>query len=470
MDLTSLTVKEAHQALKNKKTSSKELTKAYLERIKRIDSKIDSYLTLTTENALKQAEQADRVIAERGPITPLTGIPVSIKDVIITKDIKTTCGSKVLQNFVPPYNATVYEKLLDSHTVTLGKTNMDEFAMGSSTENSAYKTTKNPWNLKKVPGGSSGGSAASVAANLAVYSLGSDTGGSVRQPASLCGVVGLKPTYGRVSRYGLVAMASSLDQIGPFTKTVEDSAIVLNEIAGHDPKDSNCIAKEVPNYEQQIKKGVKGLKVGVPMEYFGEGVDKKVAEMVKSAIKKLESLGAKIEEVSLTSGQDAIAVYYLIMPSEVSSNMARFDGIRYGFGRDNFGDEVKRRIMLGTYALSSGYYDAYYLRAAKVRTLLINEFKNAFSKVDVIAGPTSPTVAFGIGERTEDPLQMYLADILTVPQNLAGLPAVSVPCGFIDGLPVGLQITGNHWDEGKVLQTAYAFEQATGWHKMKPKL
>lgn len=470
MDLPSLTLKQAHEALKNKKTSSKELTTAILNRIDKIERKIDSYITITPDLALKQAQKVDNLIASNQEISMLAGVPVAIKDVIVTKGIKTTCASKVLENFVPPYNATVYEKLFENLCVTLGKVNNDEFAMGASTENSAFKVTKNPWNLKKVPGGTSGGSAASVAADLTIYSIGSDTGGSIRQPAGFCGVVGLKPTYGRVSRYGLVAMASSLDQIGPITKTVEDAALVLNTLAGFDPKDSNCVNKEVPDYSKFIKGSIKGLKLGIPKEYLGGGVGKEVAAVVKDAVKKLEDLGARIEEISLPTGKDAVAVYYLIMPSEVSANMARYDGIRYGLSRDKFGDEVKRRIMLGTYALSSGYYDAFYLKAAKVRTLIIEEFKKAFHKVDVIVGPTSPTTAFEIGEKVNDPLQMYLADVFTVQQNLAGLPAISVPCGFVNGLPVGLQITGNHWDEGKILNVAYAYEQATPWHKRKPKL
>ena len=469
MDLPSLTIKEAYDAIKSRKISSKELTTAVLERIGKIEPKVDSYITLTKDLALRQAEAADEIISTGQELSPLTGVPLAVKDVIVTKDIRTTCASKILENFVPPYNASVYERLIDSKCVTLGKTNMDEFAMGASTENSAYKSTRNPWNLKKVPGGSSGGSAAAVSADLAIFALGSDTGGSVRQPAALCGVVGLKPTYGRVSRYGLVAMASSLDQIGPITKTVEDSALVFNEIAGYDPKDSNCVKKEVPDYQKLLGRDIKGLKVGVPKEYFEEGVDKRVAKVVKKATKKLEELGAKIEELSLPTGKDAIAVYYLVMPSEVSANMARYDGIRYGSNREKFGSEVKRRIMLGTYALSSGYYDAYYLKAAKVRTLIIGEFKKAFEKVDAIVGPTSPTVAFDIGEKADDPLQMYLADIFTVQQNLTGLPAISLPCGFVEGLPVGLQITGRHWDEGTILRVAHAYEQATLWHKQKPK-
>ena len=470
MELTDLTIKEASAAIHNKKISSVELTESTLNRISKNEHKIDSYITLTPELALAQAKKVDSLTDSGQKLSPLAGIPASIKDVIVTKGIKTTCASKVLENFIPPYDATVYERLLSNHLVLVGKANNDEFAMGASTENSAYKTTKNPWNLKKVPGGTSGGSAASVTAGLATYSIGSDTGGSIRQPASFCGAVGLKPTYGRVSRYGLVAMASSLDQIGPITKTVEDSALVLNEISGYDPKDSNCVNKEVPDFTKFLKKDIKGTRVGVPREYFGEGLEKNVAETVKSALQKIEDLGAIIEEISLPTGKDAVAVYYMIMPSEVSANMARFDGIRFGTGREKFGEEVKRRIMLGTYALSSGYYDAYYLKAARVRTLIIQEFKKAFEKVDVIIGPTAPTIAFDIGEKVDDPLQMYLSDIYTVQQNLAGLPAVSIPCGFSDNLPVGLQITGNHWEEEKILNVAHVYEQSTQWHKQKPKI
>jgi len=470
MDLPSLTIKEAREALKNKKISSKELTTAILNRISNIEPKLDSYITITSELALEQAKKADEIISTGQEVSPLIGIPVAIKDVFVTKGIRTTCASKVLENFIPPYDSTVYEKLLDARCVTLGKTNMDEFAMGGSTENSAFKITKNPWNVKKVPGGSSGGSAAAVAADMSVYSVGSDTGGSIRQPAAFCGIVGLKPTYGRISRYGLVAMASSLDHPGPITKTVEDTAIVLKEIAGFDLKDSNCIDRQVPDYPTLLDGQIKGLKVGVPKEFFGHGVDAKVAETVKAAIKKLEDSGTEIVEISLPRSTDAVAVYYLIVPSEVSANMARYDGIRYGFGRDKFGEEVKRRIMLGTYALSSGYYDAYYLKAAKVRTLIIEEFKKAFEKVDVIVGPTSPTTAFGIGEKADDPLQMYLEDVLTCPQDLAGVPAISVPCGFVEELPVGLQITGKHWDEATILKVAHAYEQATDWRKQKPQI
>jgi len=372
---------------------------------------------------------------------------------------KSTSSSRILENYIAPYDATVIMRLKERGAVILGKTNLDEFAMGASTENSAYKLTKNPWNLDRVPGGSSGGSAVSVAADMVFYSLGSDTGGSIRQPASFCGVVGLKPTYGRVSRYGLIAMASSLDQIGPITKTVEDAILVLHTIAGHDRYDATSVEKAVPDYTKFLTGDVKNVKIGVPKEFFGEGVEIYVRDTVEKAIKRLGQLGAKVTEISLPRLKEAIAVYYLLMPSEVSANLARFDGIRFGKAREEFGPEVKRRIMLGTYALSSGYYDAYYLKAAKVRTLIYKEFEEAFKKVDVIVGPTSPVLPFKIGERVDDPLQMYLADILTVPVNLAGLPGISIPCGLVSGLPVGLQIIANHWQEAKIFNVAYAYEQ-----------
>ena len=465
-----LTLKNFHENLKTKKVSSIELTEEILSRIRKFESKIDAFITIDSDLALDQARKADRLISENQEISTLHGIPMSIKDIIVTEDIKTTCASKVLEDFKPPYNATIVNKLLDKRVVVVGKTNMDEFGMGSSTENSAFKVTKNPWNLNKVPGGSSGGSAAAVSAGLSTYSLGSDTGGSIRQPASFCGVVGMKPTYGRVSRYGLIAMASSLDQIGSITRTVEDAAVILRNISGYDPKDSNCVNRKVPDFTQSLTKEIKGLKVGIIKESFSEGVDTKIKEKVEDAIKGLENLGAHVQEISLKNSNNGVAVYYLIMPSEVSSNMARYDGVRYGYGREKFGDEVKRRIMLGTYALSSGYFDAYYLKAAKVRTLIINEFKEAFRKVDVIVGPTTPTTAFNIGEKTKDPLEMYLSDVFTVVQNLAGLPAISIPCGFVDGMPVGLQITGDHWQEEKILNVAHVYEQSTNWHKEKPKL
>ena len=468
MELYSLSLKKAWELLESKKISSIELTSSILKRIGQVEPKIESYLTITPEIAQEQARKADQLLKLEKQCW-LTGVPAAIKDIIVTERIKTTAGSKILANFLPPYNATVIERLLSVAAVFLGKTNLDEFAMGASTENSGYKITKNPWDRSRVPGGSSGGSAAATAADLCIYSLGSDTGGSVRQPASFCGVVGLKPTYGRVSRYGLIAMASSLDQIGPITKTVEDAALVLNIIAGYDPFDSTSVKLKLPDFTKALTGKIKGLKIGVPKEYFDEGLEKGVKNTVVSAVKKLEALGANLVELSLPHTKEAISVYYLIMPSEVSTNLARFDGIRFGNTREQFGDEVKRRIMIGTYALSSGYYDAYYLRAAKVRTLIKKEFDEAFAKVDCLVGPVSPTTAFSIGEKINDPLQMYLGDILTVPVSLAGLPAISVPCGFSNDLPVGLQIIGKQFAEETILNLAYTYEQASSWYKMKPK-
>lgn len=441
--MNDLTLVQTIKALQSKQFSLEELNKSYLERIKKINPKLNAYLYINEK---------------------CSKIPAAIKDVIITKDVPTTSSSKILENYLPPYDATVI-KILDTQGVgVIGKTNHDEFAMGSSNENSAYGTVKNPWDLEKVPGGSSGGSAAAVAADLCVFSLGSDTGGSIRQPSSLCGVVGLKPTYGRVSRYGLIAMASSLDQIGPITKSVEDAKLVLSWISGADGYDSNNSEFRVQNSK------LKNFKVGVPKEYFGEGLDSKVKKVIEEAIKKLEELGAEIIEVSLPYSEYAVATYYIIMASEVSSNLARFDGIRYGKSRDNFGPEVKRRIMLGTYSLSSGYYDEYYGKAAKVRTLIKRDFDQAFEKIDVLVGPVSPTPAWNLGEKMDDPLTMYLSDVYTLPTNLAGIPGVSVPCGFVDGLPVGLHIQGKMWDEETILQVAHQYEQATSWHREKPKL
>ena len=467
--MAKVTVKKAALALKDKKVSSKELTSLAFAQIEKLEPRIGAFLTLTKEIAERQAEKVDKLIANNQEIGPLAGIPMAIKDIIVTKDIRTTAGSKILSDFIPPYSATVHEKLNNAGAVLIGKTNLDEFAMGASTENSAYKITKNPWNLDRVPGGSSGGSAVSVAADMVFYSLGSDTGGSIRQPASFCGVVGLKPTYGRVSRYGLMALASSLDQIGSFTKSVEDCALILSAISGRDENDATSVDKDVPNYTRFLNSDVRGVKLGVPKEYFGDGIASQVKDKVHRAITRLESLGAKVADISLPRSKEAIAVYYLILPSEASANLARFDGIRFGKTREEFGPEVKRRIMLGTYALSSGYYDAYYLKAAKVRTLIYKEFEDAFEKVDVIVGPTSPVLPFKIGERADDPLQMYLADILTVPVNLAGLPGMSIPCGLVSGLPVGLQIIANHWQEAKIFNVAYAYEQNFPFLE-KPKL
>lgn len=474
MELYSLTIHELRELLKKREVSALEVTKSYLERIKEVEPKIEALITITEDFALQKAKEADEKI-RKGEDTALTGIPVIIKDNISTDGIKTTCSSKMLENYVPPYNATIVERLIQEGAVILGKSNLDEFAMGSSTENSAFKTTKNPWDLSRVPGGSSGGSAAALAADESAFSLGSDTGGSIRQPASLCGVVGMKPTYGLVSRYGLVAFASSLDQIGPFTKDVTDCAIVLNTIIGHDPKDSTSLKIDKPDYTSYLKEDIKGLRIGVAKEFFSKGIEEGVKETVQKSIKVLQDLGAEIIDISIPYVEYALPAYYIIASAEASSNLARYDGIRYGRTADEyedlidmymvarsegFGEEVKRRIMLGTYVLSSGYYDAYYKKALKVRTLIKNDFEKAFGKCDVIIGPTSPTVAFKIGERANDPLAMYLADIYTVSVNIAGLPGISIPCGLSEGLPVGLQIIGRHFDEGKILNVAYAFEQA----------
>jgi aspartyl-tRNA(Asn)/glutamyl-tRNA(Gln) amidotransferase subunit A len=482
-DLHQLTISQAHQLLKEKGTSSVELTKAILVRLAKVEDKVHACVTISEDAALEQAKNADKAIGS-GKIKPLTGIPALIKDVMCTKDIKTTCSSKILGNFVPPYDATVIEKLKAGKAVILGKTNMDEFAMGSSTENSAFFTTRNPWDLDRVPGGSSGGSAVAVATDEAIYALGSDTGGSIRQPAGFCSVVGLKPTYGRVSRFGLVAFASSLDQIGPITKNAADCALVLNVIAGHDPRDSTSAPYPVPDYTKALIPDLKNLRIGIPKEYFVEGMQKEVRESIEAAIKKLEELGAKIDwDASLPHTKYALAAYYILAPSEASANLARYDGVKYGFSYQDtsnmweamektkqfgFGAEVKRRIMLGTYALSAGYYDAYYLKAQKVRTLIRREFDQAFEKYDALVTPTSPTVPFKLGEKVDDPIQMYLSDVCTLPINIAGLPAIAVPAGFADGLPIGMQIIGKPFDEETILHIAFAYEQATDWHKRKP--
>ncbi|MBI2338492.1 Asp-tRNA(Asn)/Glu-tRNA(Gln) amidotransferase subunit GatA [Candidatus Daviesbacteria bacterium] len=453
-NLTGLTLIETLRGLKEKIFSEEELNKAYLNKIAKLNPKLNAFLKI---------EKNSR------------GIPAAIKDCILTKGIKTTAGSKILSNFVPPYNATVIEKLLEQKVNVIGKTNCDEFTMGSSGENSAYGPTKNPWDLNKVPGGSSSGSAAAVAADLCTFALGTDTGGSIRQPASLCGVVGLRPSYGRVSRYGTIAMASSFDQIGPLTKSVEDAALVLEWISGGDNYDSNCRKEKFTMQPGKLRGGIKGLKVGVPKEFFSQGLEGGVEKIIRDAIKKLEEMGAEIIEVSLPSCEYAMAAYYILVPSEISSNYARYDGIRFGNTRENFGDEVKRRIMLGTFALSTGYYDDYFAKAARVRTLIRQDFQKAFgpstgSGCDVIVGPVSPTTAWNLGEKVIDPLAMYMADIYTVPGNLAGIPGLSVPCGFSKGLPVGLQILGKQWDEETILQVGYAYEQATSRRKEKPKL
>jgi aspartyl-tRNA(Asn)/glutamyl-tRNA(Gln) amidotransferase subunit A len=480
-----LTIHEAHEQLKSKKLSSVELTRACLARIKEVEPKLKALVSVTEELALKQAEKADKRIA-RGDIEPLTGIPVVLKDVLCTKGIKTTCSSKMLENFIPPYDATVVEKLNDCGAVTLGKANMDEFAMGSSTEHSAFFPTHNPWDLDRVPGGSSGGSAVAVAADEGIFAIGSDTGGSIRQPAGFCSVVGMKPTYGRVSRYGLVAFASSLDQIGPLTKDVTDCALVMNVIAGFDNRDSTSVPEPTPDYTKCLDSDLKGLKLGVPKEYFVKGMQPEVEKALKEAIAKLEELGAKVDwEVSLPSTPYALSVYYIIAPSEASANLARYDGVKYGFSFTDtdsmweamektrqlgFGEEVKRRIMLGTYALSAGYYDAYYLKAQKVRTLIRREFDQAFEKYDALVTPTSPTVPFKIGEKLDDPVQMYLSDVCTLPINIAGVPGISIPAGFGNGLPIGMQIIGKPFGEETILKVAYAYEQATEWHKMRAEI
>jgi len=486
-DLHRLTLHEAADLLHTKQVSSVELTRAAFERIRAVEGDIHAFITLTEEEALGQAARADEVLAE-GRGTLLTGIPAAIKDAISTKGVRTTAGSKILEPFVPVYDANVISLLREAGFVMLGKTNMDEFAMGSSGENSAYGVTHNPWALDRVPGGSSSGSAAAVASGMAYWALGSDTGGSVRQPAALSGVVGLKPTYGRVSRFGLIAFGSSLDQIGPFARSVRDAAAVLETIAGFDQRDSTSAPVEVGSYTERLDEGVKGLRVGVPREYFVEGMDANVRDAVEKAISQLASLGAEIDdEVSLPSTGAAVSVYYIIAPSEASANLARYDGVKYGFSFDGgsmwedmegtrqhgFGEEVKRRIMIGTYALSAGYYDAYYLKAQKVRTLIRREFDAAFQKHDVLIAPVTPTPAFKIGEKTGDPLQMYLSDVCTIPVPIAGLPAISVPCGFAtadDGarLPVGLQIIAKPFDEATMFRAAHAYEQSTSWHKEFP--
>jgi aspartyl-tRNA(Asn)/glutamyl-tRNA(Gln) amidotransferase subunit A len=476
-----MSIEQARQALQRREFSSEELTRAHLERISTVDDMLHAYLTITADVALKQAAEADRQIAA-GKDKPLLGIPVAVKDIIITQDIATTAGSRILEGFIPPYNAFVVDQLARAGAVLLGKTNTDEFAMGSSTENSAFVTTRNPWDIARVPGGSSGGSAAAVSAGLAMGALGTDTGGSVRQPASFCGVVGIRPTYGRVSRWGAIAFASSLDQIGTFGRTVRDCAAMLQVVAGYDRRDSTSLDVAVPDFTSALSGNVKGLRIGVPKEFFVEGIEPAVETAVRRAIGVLEDLGAKVVEISLPHTRYALPVYYLLAPAEASANLARYDGIRYGprieaenmiesvkETRALFGAEVKRRIMLGTYALSAGYYDAYYGRASKVRTLIKNDFLKAFEEIDVIACPTSPTTAFPIGERVADPLSMYLADIFTLSVNLSASCGLSVPCGFDEqGVPIGLQLIGDALQETVILNAAFAYEQATAWHEKAP--
>ncbi|MBM3282792.1 Asp-tRNA(Asn)/Glu-tRNA(Gln) amidotransferase subunit GatA [Candidatus Gottesmanbacteria bacterium] len=457
MEVDQLTIKETLEGFRKKQFSLMELLKSYYEKTKKVNSELNAFLT----------------IKEFGPIVengPLLGIPVALKDIYITEEMRTTAGSKVLSNYIPSYNATVVDRLFKSGVVIVGKTNLDAWAHGSSGENSDFGPAKNPWNLDFVPGGSSSGSAVAVAAGLCLAATGTDTGGSIRLPASFCNIVGLKPTYGRVSRYGIIAMASSLDSIGHFTKTVFDSALILNITAGYDRYDATTVNVTVPDYTKNIQKGIKGIKVGIPKEYFSVGIEPQVKELVINALKKMETLGAIITEVTLPHTEYALAVYYIIQPAEVSSNLARYDGIRYGNDRSFFGPEARRRIILGTYTLSAGYYDAYYLKAMKVRTLLREDFNNAFDKVDVLIAPVSPTLPFKLGEKTNDPLSMYLSDVYTVTMNLVGVPSLAIPCGFAHGLPVGLQIIGPHFSEELLFQVGHAYQQVTDWHKRRPNL
>lgn len=479
-------IRELHHQLVSKERSAVEITQEALNRIAALEPKLHSFLYVTADQALKQASFVDAKIAAGEEIGLLAGIPVGIKDNMCTQGIPTTCASKILENFVPPYESTVTQKLADAGAVMVGKTNLDEFAMGSSTENSAYQVTANPWDVSRVPGGSSGGSAAAVASGECTVALGSDTGGSIRQPASFCGVVGLKPTYGLVSRFGLVAFASSLDQIGPFGRSVEDAAILLSAIAGYDPKDSTSLKVDIPDYTQYLKPDIKNLRIGVIKETFGAGLDPAVEQAVNKAIEQLKNLGAEVQEISCPRFRYGLPTYYIIAPSEASANLARYDGVKYGLRAsapenlldmymrtraEGFGTEVKRRIMVGTYTLSAGYYDAYYLKAQKVRTLIKQDFENAFGQVDVLVCPTVPTTAFKAGEKTADPLSMYLTDLMTITVNLAGLPGLSLPCGFDDnGLPIGLQLIGNVLREDQLFQVAYAYEQATDWKTRSPQI
>ena len=486
MKLYELTINKAHNLLKKKEISSQELTQAVFDRIDAVESKVNAYIAFSRDQALQQAAEADKAIAG-GRCQPLTGIPLAVKDLICTRNFPTTCGSKILEGFAPPYDATVIQKLKEAGAVIVGKLNMDEFAMGSSTENSGIKVTCNPWDVTRIPGGSSGGSAAAVAADMCLGALGSDTGGSIRQPASHCGVAGLKPTYGRVSRFGLVAFASSLDQIGPLGKDVTDCAHLLNAVAGYDRRDSTSVPEDVPDYTATLTGDLKGLTIGIPEEYSAaEGLDPEVLSAVNDAVEVLEGLGAQPITVSLPHTEYAVAVYYVIAPSEASSNLARYDGVKYGFRNPDssglmnmyrrtrsrgFGPEVQRRIIIGTYCLSAGYYDAYYGKASQVRTLIMDDFKKAFETCDVIICPVAPTAAFKIGEIIDDPLTMYLSDIFTLSANLAGIPGMSVPCGFTaGGLPIGLQIMGKHFNEEKIFKAGYGFEQATEFHKKRPEI
>ena len=484
-----VSISEIHQQLISKQRSAVEITQEALERINQLEPKLKSFICVTAEKAIAQASQVDAKIAAGEKIGPLAGIPIAVKDNICTRGIPTTCGSLILENFIPPYESTVTQKLVGAGAVILGKTNLDEFAMGSSTENSAYQVTANPWDVERVPGGSSGGSAAAVASAESLVALGSDTGGSIRQPASFCGVVGMKPTYGLVSRYGLVAYASSMDQIGPFSRTVKDSAILLQAIAGYDPKDSTSLNVPIPDYTKNLSPNLrpKGqIRIGLIQETFGEGLDSSVLQAFTKAVELLQELGAEIQVISCPRFSYGLPTYYVIAPSEASANLARYDGVKYGFRTsesenllnmyaktrsEGFGLEVKRRIMIGTYALSAGYYDAYYLKAQKVRTLIKKDFDKAFAKVDILACPTSSTTAFKVGEKTDDPLSMYLSDLMTIPVNLAGLPALSLPCGFDkQGLPIGIQLMSNVLREDLLFEVAYVYEQSNNWYKLQPQL
>ncbi len=485
MEIYELTAHELHHLLTAKEITAEDICRAVYDRIDQVEHTIGAYLSLSREQAFARARAVDRKIRTGIEIGPLAGIPVALKDNICTRGLRTTCASKILYSFIPPYNATVVEKLESEDAVLVGKTNMDEFAMGSSTENSAFKLTRNPWDTRCVPGGSSGGSAAAVAAGEAICALGSDTGGSIRQPAAFCGVVGMKPTYGLVSRYGLVAFASSLDQIGPITRDITDCALMLNAITGYDPLDSTSVQTEGPDFREALVDDIQGLRIGIPREYFGEGLDDRVRRVVNEAVSVFEQRGARVEEVTLPHTDYALPAYYIIAPAEASSNLARYDGVRYGYRSEDaenstdmftrtrsrgFGDEVKRRVMLGTYALSTGYYDAYYVKALKVRTLIRQDFERALKRCDLLLSPTAPTTAFRIGERAENPMAMYLSDIFTLAVNLAGLPAISFTGGFVNGMPVGLQLIGKPFAEGTLLRAGYAFEQSTDYHRKRPQL
>lgn len=482
-DLSTLTSKELHQRIVNKDVSVMELVEMFLQRIEKYDPQLNAYITVTQDHARQQAIAIDNKIRQGELTHPLAGVPYALKDLFCTKGILTSCGSKMLSNFISPYDATVYDKLNHAGAVLLGKVNMDEFAMGSSNENSFYGAVKNPWDTSRVPGGSSGGSAAAVAAGLAPYSLGSDTGGSVRQPGSYCGISSIKPTYGRVSRYGMTAYASSLDQCGPMARSAEDLALILETVSGFDGRDSTSANVPVPSYSATLNDSLTGLRIGIPKEFFAEGLDEGVAKVINEAVEEFKRLGATVKEISLPNSHLSVAAYYVIAPAEASANLSRFDGVRYGhrctdpknlqdlYERsrwEGFGDEVKRRIVVGTYALSAGYYDAYYLKAQKIRRLIKNDFVAAFNEVDVIMGPVTPTTAFKIGEKSDDPIAMYLGDIYTLPINLAGIPAMSIPVGFSDNLPVGLHIIGDYFGEAKLLNVAHQYQQATNWHRQAP--